>query len=59
MSPMELVLRFTISHPGVHTTIVGTANPAHLRENVEAALRGPLHPDLYEVAKQRFTSARV
>ena len=40
MTPMELVLRFTISHPDVHTTIVGTANVEHLRENVAAALKG-------------------
>jgi aryl-alcohol dehydrogenase-like predicted oxidoreductase len=57
MSPMELVLRFTLSHPGVHTTIVGTANLAHLHENVDAARRGPLPPDLYELAKKRFAAA--
>ena len=54
MTPMELALRFTISHPHVHTTIVGTANAAHLRENVEAARRGPLAADVYEAAKERF-----
>jgi aryl-alcohol dehydrogenase-like predicted oxidoreductase len=58
MSPMELVLRFTISHPGVHTTIVGTSNPAHLRQNVDAASRGPLPPDLYAEARRRFATAQ-
>ena len=32
------MLRFTLSHANLHTTIVGTKNPAHLQENVEAAL---------------------
>lgn len=57
ISPMELVLRYTISHPGVHTTIVGTANPEHLRQNVDAASRGPLPPDVYAVARRRFAAA--
>ncbi|MBM3139981.1 MAG: aldo/keto reductase [Chloroflexi bacterium] len=30
MSRMEFTLRFTLSHSDLHTTIVGTANPAHL-----------------------------
>jgi aryl-alcohol dehydrogenase-like predicted oxidoreductase len=57
MTPMEFVLRFTLSNPDVHTTIVGTANPAHLRQNVAAAAKGPLPPDLYEAAKQRLATA--
>jgi aryl-alcohol dehydrogenase-like predicted oxidoreductase len=54
ITPMELALRFTISHPGMHTTIVGTSNVEHLKENVEAVRKGPLPPDLYEAAKHRF-----
>lgn len=54
MTPMELVLRFTISHPDLHTTIVGTKNPEHLSANVEAASRGPLPSDVYAEAKRRF-----
>jgi aryl-alcohol dehydrogenase-like predicted oxidoreductase len=54
MSRMEFMLRFTISHPGMSTTIVGTANPKHLADNVAAASKGPLPPDLYEQAKQRL-----
>jgi aryl-alcohol dehydrogenase-like predicted oxidoreductase len=42
MSPAELILRFTLSHPYCHTTIVGTCNDAHLEENLRAAERGPL-----------------
>jgi aryl-alcohol dehydrogenase-like predicted oxidoreductase len=54
MSNMEFVLRFTLSHPGLSTTIVGTANPAHLASNIAIADKGPLPADLYEQAKQLF-----
>ena len=51
---MEFVLRFTLSHPGLSTTIVGTANPAHLATNIATAEKGPLPADLYEEAKKRL-----
>jgi aryl-alcohol dehydrogenase-like predicted oxidoreductase len=54
MSSMEFMLRFTISHPDMHTTIVGTKNPEHLAANLAAAEKGPLPPDVYEAAKARF-----
>ncbi|MBO0832823.1 MAG: aldo/keto reductase, partial [Actinobacteria bacterium] len=54
MSRMEFMLRFTLSHPGLSTTIVGTANIDHLRANVEAAQKGPLPADVYESAKDRL-----
>jgi aryl-alcohol dehydrogenase-like predicted oxidoreductase len=54
MSPMELMLRFTISHPDLHTTIVGTSNAEHLAANVAAARKGPLPPKVYEAARSRF-----
>jgi len=47
----EFMLRFTITHPYMHTTIVGTANPDHLAANVVAATKGPLPADVYEAAK--------
>src|SRR5512132_1619147 len=34
MSPMEFILRFTFTHPDLHTNIVGTINPDHLHHNV-------------------------
>jgi len=52
----EFILRFTLSHPGLSTTIVGTANPAHLAGNIAVAERGPLPADLYEEAKKRLPS---
>jgi aryl-alcohol dehydrogenase-like predicted oxidoreductase len=54
MSNMEFVLRFTLSHPGLSTTIVGTSNPAHLASNIAIAEKGPLPADLYEEAKKRL-----
>ena len=54
MSAMEFVLRFTLSHPGMSTTIVGTANPGHLAINIATAEKGPLPADLYEEAKKRL-----
>lgn len=47
MSRAELILRYTLSHPHCHTTIVGTCNPEHLAENLAAAKAGPLPEDLY------------
>jgi aryl-alcohol dehydrogenase-like predicted oxidoreductase len=58
MSATEFMLRFTITSPDIHTTIVGTLNPAHLRENVAAVLQGPLPSSLYNEAKQRLAAAR-
>jgi aryl-alcohol dehydrogenase-like predicted oxidoreductase len=50
----ELALRFAVWFPGVHTAIVGTANPAHLRANVEMACRGPLPDELVAAARAAF-----
>jgi aryl-alcohol dehydrogenase-like predicted oxidoreductase len=57
-SRTEFTLRFTLTHPDLHTTIVGTKNPDHLAANVAAAARGPLPPDVYEEAKRRLGGAR-
>jgi aryl-alcohol dehydrogenase-like predicted oxidoreductase len=57
-SRTEFTLRFTLTHPDLHTTIVGTKNLDHLAANVAAASRGPLPPDVYEEAKRRLGRAR-
>ena len=57
MPRMEFMLRFTISHPGMTTTIVGTANPQHLADNVAAAKKGPLPADQVAEAKRRLDAA--
>lgn len=54
MSPMEFALRFTISHPGMTSTIVGTASRAHLADNLAAARKGPLPPDVHAEAERRL-----
>lgn len=54
MSRIEFVLRFTISHPGLSSTIVGTSSLNHLRSNVAMAEKGPLPAELYSEAKKRF-----
>lgn len=51
------LLRFTLSHPGMHTTIIGTLNPDHLAENVRYAEAGPLPADVYAEAKHRLDAA--
>ena len=56
-TPMEFILRFTFTHPDMHTNIVGTIDPAHLRHNVEVVKRGPLPTDVYAEAKRRLDSA--
>jgi aryl-alcohol dehydrogenase-like predicted oxidoreductase len=54
MSRMEFMLRFTLSHPDLSTTIVGTSNVDHLKSNLAVAEKGPLPADLYEKAKERL-----
>ncbi|MBK9123630.1 MAG: aldo/keto reductase [Chloroflexi bacterium] len=51
------VLRFTLSHPDVHTAIVATIDPDHLRDNVAAAERGVLPADVLAEAKHRLSAA--
>ncbi len=58
MSATEFMLRFTITNPNVHAAIVGTLNPAHLRENVAAVMKGPLPTPVYDEAKRRLAAAR-
>ena len=54
ISSMEFTLRFTLSHPALSTTIVGTSNLEHLKGNIEVAAKGPLPADVYAEAKRRL-----
>jgi aryl-alcohol dehydrogenase-like predicted oxidoreductase len=56
MSRMEFVLRFTLSHPDLSSTIVGTSNPDHLASNVAIAEKGSLPTEVYERAKEAFAA---
>jgi aryl-alcohol dehydrogenase-like predicted oxidoreductase len=57
MTSLEFMLRFTLSHPGLSTAIVGTANIDHLQANLAMAGKGPLPPGLYAEARQHLTPA--
>ncbi len=57
MSQFEFLLRFTISHPDLSTTIVGTLDPDHVAQNVAAASKGPLPADVYNEARRRLVGA--
>ena len=59
MNRFEFMLRFTISHPSLSTTIVGSLDPCHIAQNVAVARRGPLPADLYSEAKRRLTAAQA
>ena len=59
MPRMEFMLRFTLSHPDMTTTIVGTANLRHLADNLAAAKKGPLPADQYAEAKRRLDHATL
>ncbi len=51
---VAIALRFTLSVPGVHTAIVGTANSARIPDNVAAAAAGPLPKAEYEAIRARW-----
>src|SRR3984957_6657488 len=54
MTNMEFTLRFTLSHPDLSSTIVGTSSLDHLNGNLAVAERGPLPADVYEEARRRL-----
>lgn len=57
MTRQEFVLRFTLSHPGLSSTIVGTSQIGHLRANLAVAGKGPLPAEVYEEARHRLQPA--
>jgi aryl-alcohol dehydrogenase-like predicted oxidoreductase len=53
-SGLAIALRFTLSAPGVHTVLVGTTKPDHLRANVELAATGLLESSRIEAIRARW-----
>lgn len=58
-SAAQFLLRFAISHPALHTTIIGTKSLEHLADNVKAVEAGPLAPDVLAEAKARLVTAGI
>lgn len=58
-SRTAFLLRYTLSHPQVHTTIVGTLHLEHLKENIAAAAKGGLPTEVYAEAKRRLAGVGV
>ena len=50
----ETALRFSLSIPGVASAVVGTGRPAHLREAIDWAARGPLEAAEVRRWRERF-----
>ena len=58
-SRTAFLVRFVASHPSAHCNLVGTTSPDHLRENIDAMIRGPLQADVYAEAKRRLDAAGI
>ena len=57
MTRTAFMLRFTLSHPGLDTTIVGTRSPEHFEANLATAALGPLPDEVMAEARARLDAA--
>lgn len=55
----DFLIRFTQSHPGVSTLIIGTKSLDHLAANIHAARKGALPARTYAEAKRRLDAVGV
>lgn len=58
-SAAQFLLRFAISHPALHTTIIGTKSLDHLADNIKAVAAGPLAGDVLIETKSRLAAAGI
>jgi aryl-alcohol dehydrogenase-like predicted oxidoreductase len=49
----EFMIRYLLSKPAVNSTILGTASPDHMEDNIAAAGKGPLPEDILIEAQRR------
>ena len=56
IDPMEMMLRFTASHPHIHSIIAGTQNLEHIANNISTIQKGGLDGDLVRQIKDRVAS---
>jgi aryl-alcohol dehydrogenase-like predicted oxidoreductase len=59
MSRFEFNIRYTLGNPDVATLLSGTMNPAHLQENVLAAIGGPLPREMHEAARHAIAAIKT
>jgi aryl-alcohol dehydrogenase-like predicted oxidoreductase len=52
--PILLALGFVLAHPEVDTAIVGTANPKHMRENIDRLRSLPISTQTVEELHRRY-----
>jgi aryl-alcohol dehydrogenase-like predicted oxidoreductase len=50
----DFFIRYALSNPGLSNILIGTRQIDHLVDNIKAANKGPLPPDLYLEAKRRM-----
>ena len=53
----KLAIQFSLSNPDIHTTLVGTANPAHLEKNVKW-IEEPIDQHLLEQVQERLAGIK-
>ena len=56
-SKADFLVRYSISHKGIASSVIGTASPEHLLMNIKAAEKGPLSAEVYAEAQRRLEGA--